>query len=153
MTERNTRKELFFAVAMTVLSALLTIQSFRYSHESSVFPRFLTLLMCVFSLLLLFKNIRRLKESEGRNGSLSLSDAIRSLKIPAVVFGGTALYAVAINYIGYFTSTLLFMAGPMIAFGKQKVTTSIAITVIFMAVIYALFVSFLGLGLPKGLLL
>jgi len=55
-------------------------------------------------------------------------------------------------YIGYFVSSIIFLVGTMSVFGKQSLFTKTIATAGFLLVVYALFVSFLGLRLPEGLL-
>ena len=56
------------------------------------------------------------------------------------------------QYIGYFVSTVVYMALSMFFFGERRPLPIAAAVIIFLAVIYALFVSFLGLRLPEGVL-
>ncbi|MDO4988610.1 MAG: tripartite tricarboxylate transporter TctB family protein [Synergistes sp.] len=142
-------KDKFFAVAVTLISALLTAQAFSYPYESSQFPRFLCILMLLFSAIMLIKN---LKSNTSQTTELSAASFAAATKIPVAVFGSVTIYVVGIAYIGYFVSTALFMALTMIGFGERKVLHIAAAIAVFLAVVYALFVSFLGLRLPEGLL-
>jgi len=145
---RNKTKELFFAVSISVISLLLLMTSFTYPRESSDFPRFLCGLMVVFSLLILIKTLRLpVGTKETYTGNIW-----GRLKIPAIVFFVTIAYVVGIMYIGYFVSSVIFFIGSMSVFGREKLLPKAIATAGFLIVVYALFVSFLGIRLPQGLL-
>lgn len=150
---KKTSKELFFAVSITVISSLLLITSFTYPAESSEFPRFLCGLMLFFSVLILVKALRsRRVAKENINTEESSGSIMFKLKVPAIVFSLTIAYVVGIMYIGYFVSSIIFLVGTMSVFGKQGLFAKTIATAGFLLVVYALFVSFLGLRLPEGLL-
>ncbi|WP_455594353.1 tripartite tricarboxylate transporter TctB family protein [Cloacibacillus porcorum] len=142
-------KELFFSIAISVISVLLTLQSFNYPPESSQFPRFLCILMLLFSFLIL---IRTLKNKEGEKTMSTGSGFISAAKLPVTVFASTAAYLFCIGYVGYFVSTVIYMSASMFFFGERRPLPIAAAVLVFLAVIYALFVSFLGLRLPEGIL-
>ncbi len=158
MALRASQKELNFSLSITAISAALLFQSFAYPAESSSFPRFLTILMLFFSLMLVIKNIRgrtadfdAIPHTEtSRTSDFSLS---RRRKVTFFIFAGTLLYVGAIQYIGYFVSTIVFFVGMMTLFGRHKLSISLCTSAAFMLVMYALFVKFLGLRLPEGFLL
>lgn len=150
---KKTSKELFFAVSITVISLLLLITSFTYPAESSEFPRFLCGLMLIFSVLILVKALRlRRVTKENINTEGSSGSIMFKLKVPVIVFSLTIAYVVGIMYIGYFVSSIIFLIGTMSIFGRQGFLSKTIATAGFLLVVYALFVSFLGLRLPEGLL-
>ena len=75
-----------------------------------------------------------------------------TIKLPAAVFASAALHLLCMQYIGYCVSTVVYMALSMFFFGERRPLPIAAAVIIFLAVIYALFVSFLGLRLPEGVL-
>lgn len=141
-----TNKERLFSLGILATSLLLTLQSFRYPAESSHFPRFLCLLMTLFSVLLLARSAKRAADGEKGEGFS------KGAKIPAMVFSATAAYVFAVNYVGYFVSTVVFMFLAMFLFGERRILPMAGATAVFLGVVYALFVSFLGLRLPEGIL-
>lgn len=150
------QKELVFSLSITAISAALLLRSFAYPAESSNFPRFLTALMLFFSLILLVKDIRERNASSAATQKSAeaprATGSSSSFRTAFLVFAGTALYAGAIQYIGYFVSTTVFFVGMMTLFGKHRLWVSFCSSAAFMLAMYALFVKFLGLRLPEGLL-
>lgn len=150
MTAEN-KKDILFSVLTLVLSAALLGRSFHYSLESIQFPRFLAILMLFFSALMLIKSIRSAKHTEGADEQNS-SFSIQNFKIPAAVFGGTIAYVLCIQYLGYIVSTLVFLVGGMTYLGRHKIYVSLGSSLVFLCVVWALFIKFLGLRLPSGII-
>ena len=141
-------KERIFSIGISVISILLTIQDFRYPAESSQFPRFLCLLMVLFSMIILVRNIMDKTTAKAE----CLASFKEVMKIPFIVFASTAMYIFAIQYVGYFVSTVIYMFSIMSMFGQKRILPMGVAVTVFLGVIYALFVSFLGLRLPEGFL-
>ena len=139
-------KEKVYSLSVTAISALLTVQAFRYPAESSHFPRFLCVLMVLFSLISLS---RALKEKEPKREEVTFASTI---KLPLIVFLTANAYIFGIAYIGYFVSTAVYMIFMMLLFGERRIVPIGAAIAVFIIVIYALFVHFLGLRLPEGIL-
>ena len=150
MTSYEKKRERLFAVFMTAASAILLIRSCMYAPESSGFPRFLTGLMLFFSLILLVKSFRAPKRAAGEAVP---SRTFRQLfGVPIFVIGSTILYAAGIRYLGYFASTTVFFLWFMAFYGKNTLWLSLVASISFMTVTYGLFIRFLGMRLPEGLL-
>lgn len=162
MAAMTKKKELIFSGTVTVLTAALLIRAFMYPGESSQFPRFLMVLQLVFSALLLARAIR-LPAAAGGSGAAgagdaraapkSGKDAVKSLVVPFQVFVSASLYLIMIGFLGYFTATAIFLCGTMFWFGTRKPLIIVSVTAGFMLVIYALFVLFIGVRLPTGILI
>lgn len=140
-------KDLYFSILVTALSGFLTAQSYTYEPESAVFPKFLGALMTIFSLMMLFRAIKA--HSAGEAAAPSKPAGFR---IAAAIFAASFAYIAGIQYVGYFVSTTIFLVLSMIGFGEKRPLPIAAATLVFMGVIYVLFISFLGLRLPTGLL-
>lgn len=152
---RSVRKERWFATFMVVASALLLAQAFRYAPESSLFPRFLMILQLAFSIILwiqafrLSTDVRPNAPDATPNDTL---DTLVSLYAPFKVFVSVSLYIVAIGYLGYFVATALFLCVAMFWFGSRRPVVVVAVSAGFLIIVYALFVTFMGVRLPEGLL-
>lgn len=141
-------KERIFSIGISVLSVLLMIQAFRYPVESSQFPRFLCILMVVFSLMILIRTLKG--KCVGCNSNTA--GFSETAKFPVIVFSSALAYVLGISYIGYFVSTVAYMFSMMFIFGEKRIFPMLIAIAVFLGVVYALFVSFLGLRLPEGLL-
>lgn len=148
MTRYSQRKDRSFAVIMVLLSAAFLVQSFSYPAESSQFPRFLMGVQLLFSLIFLFQKFRLPLESK----TVPSKEVIASLVPAFKVFLVTSLYVLAIDYVGYFAATTAFLMGAMSLFGNRRLLVMALVTGCFLALIYALFVLFMGVRLPQGLL-
>ena len=102
----------------------------------------------LFSLIFLFQQFRLPLEAKTVPGR----DVFASLLPAFKVFLTTSLYVLAIDSIGYFLATAAFLMGAMALFGNRRLAVMASVTACFLAVIYALFVLFMGVRLPQGLL-
>ncbi len=62
------------------------------------------------------------------------------------------LYIVAMEHLGYFVPTVLFLAAVLLAFGERRGVMVAAVSVVAALVIFLIFGNLLKLFLPKGLL-
>lgn len=146
MAELSSRREVGFAAFVTLLSAALFGGALLYPPQSSQFPRFLMALQLLFSIALLVRAWRR--RGAGARGTAGPV----SLGVPLQVFVATAAYVIAIEQLGYFVASALFLFGAMYWFGRHRLIVMIGVTAGFLAVMYALFILFIGVRLPEGLL-
>ncbi|MGB6243285.1 MAG: tripartite tricarboxylate transporter TctB family protein [Castellaniella sp.] len=155
MPIRTRNKEILFAVVMVVISASMVYGTYDYPSESVQFPRFLMVLQCVFSAMLLVRALRLPGGAAVQSGGASAqqSQDSRRIWIPIQVFVGVSAYILAIEYIGYFVSTAFFLCGSMAFFGRNKAASMLGVTAACLLVIYVLFSVLIGVRLPAGLLI
>lgn len=153
MTPYEKKRDFVFSFVATALSIILLLQAYTYSPESSSFPKFLLGFMLICSTYLLIKNILGKVSSDSLDATnKEASELIASVKVALCVIGSTVAYALAIQYIGYFVSTTIFFLSIMIVYGKNAIWLSVVTSATFMLIMYVLFIWFLGMRLPKGLL-
>lgn len=163
MASVPSRKDRLFAGGMLLLSLALTIQSFRYPAESAQFPRFLSVLLVFLSALMVIRVVRAVRTGADRTrpddphaGRPQLSrPGLRTfLSSPGVfVFASTALYVLAIQWLGFLAGSVGFMVTCALALGSRRWVLVFVWGLAFPAVLYLLFHSVLGLQLPAGWLM
>lgn len=144
MAEISRSRDVGFAAFMTLLSGALLGGAMLYPPQSSQFPRALMALQLLFSIVLLVRAWRREGGGAPRTAPLG---------VPLQVFVATAAYVIAIEQLGYFVASTLFLCGTMYWFGRHRLAVMLGVTAGFLAVIYALFILFIGVRLPAGLLI
>ncbi len=144
------KRDIYFALCATLISALLLCKALGYSTDSAIFPIFLTCLMLFLAVLLLIKSIlAKVTHDNSQQEHISQGALLRCA---LGVLGSTAIYIAGIMYVGYFVSTAIFFLSVMLLYGKNELVPSLAATAIFLLTIYGLFVYFLGINLPQSLL-
>lgn len=155
MSQPSYKKELGFAAGMLALSLALLLQSFSYRADSSQFPRFLMVLQVLFSAALLAKGLLARPWRLAGAAAVPATNWRRlaaEIEKPLAVFVATSAYLLCIQYLGYYASTALFLTGSMFYFGERRLLVTLGVTGLFVLSIYALFVMFIGVRLPEGLL-
>jgi hypothetical protein len=157
MASASKTKEVGFAAAMTLLSLAFLVRAFFYPEDSSQFPRFLMMLQTAFSGLLLAGSLAlpgtMKADPAHESGSRNRMNGLSVFKVPLQVFVAASVYLLAIGFIGYFVSTALFLALSMFWFGRHRPVVLVGVSLGFIAVVYALFVMFIGVRLPRGILI
>jgi putative tricarboxylic transport membrane protein len=146
------RREIAFSICMVALSSFLTFQSFRYPADSAFFPRVLSLLLLLLSLLLLTRAFRQ-SPREGRTGGTRGNAFSLINNQPILVFGSTTLYVVMIPILGFLVSTALFIFGSIVFRDRRRLVVAAIYGVCFSAALYFAFHAVLGVTLPRGWLL
>lgn len=148
-TDEGTRDRIF-AGGMVLLSLALMARSYTYPASSSVFPRFLSVVLLALSALLVVDLLRKPRPQGGsRPGPrLSLGGVARHPGL--FVFGSLTLYVLAMTWLGFMLSTIGFMVGTMLHLGSRSWVAVLAWGVGFPILAYLLFHTLLGLQLPRG---
>jgi tripartite-type tricarboxylate transporter receptor subunit TctC len=128
-----------------IISIILYLQTLTFPANSevgpAVVPRLWILMIIPLSLLLLFRTFKRQEKVEA-NGP--------RIDIVLMFIGFLVVYLIAMNFIGYFISTFLFIVAGMLYLGykNHKVTLIVATSWIFFS--YVIFYKILFVSLPLG---
>lgn len=143
-------KDFYFAVGSFVSSSFICWLSFSYPYKSSIFPRFITLLLIVFSLILM---VRRRKSISYRRflNNICLGKFSFIHSYPFIIFAGLSLYICGIAYIGYVISTIIFLGFSIFFIGQKNWILIISVTLCCTTFIFLIFSKCLGTSLPMGL--
>ena len=146
------RRDFFFGLCMVLLSSFLTIQSFRYPADSSLFPRFLAVLLLALSLLLFMRTLKQSRKVKVQRPPLKVSpEWLKST--PVRVFGATAAYIAMTSVLGFIVSTALFIFGVISFLDRKRWKTGLLYGVCYSLILYAAFRFVLGATLPSGWLI
>ena len=138
---------LVIGTVVTWMTLNLPKASIGIPNAPKVFPGGLGILMILFSLILIVRELLRLKKSSGADGESSRNPYLMKI-VFTCVFG--VVYAVLFKIIGYVLSTFLFLSAELWLFNggdKWKVNTIVAVS--FSLFIYLLFSKALGVYLPQ----
>lgn len=147
MTTLSKPKELIFAMSMTAVSIAFLFGTYIYPEESVTFPRFLVVLSIFFSALLLVQAIRTPASRQA-----SSQRPLTRIALPIKVFVSVSIYVAAIDIVGFYISSALFLLGSMLMYGNDRWATRLAVMAGFLLVVYVLFGWLIGVRLPSGLL-
>ena len=147
------KNELYFAIGAVVSSILIVWQSFTYSISSSLFPRFISLLLLILSFILLIKSWKFYLKKEQEKKSIGHSSVSWAaiVKNPIfVLFILMFLYVYGITYLGYFISTVLFIGVTMFLLGqgRRNLLFVIFIAILFTVLLFCVFSKLLNVPLP-----
>ena len=136
---------------MYIVCAYFYYQTVHLAEEIQSYPRFtVTLLFGPTTLYLVQMLIAAF-----RNGTEGGADKVFKGFQPAqffVTLAAVILYVIAINFLGFYIATAIFLVCLLLYLKVPYLHTAIAVVVI-LALVYFAFAKFLGVRLPKGTLL
>ena len=139
----------FFGVATTVLSQRMPLGTFRTSG-TGMFPLFLGILLMFLSCLFLLKLYYKSKRTTVREDSVA---GVHGSSIQLTLFFGVMVLTTAFfKQLGYPLSSFLLMVALLRILGVKRWRLNLPLSFITAVVCYFLFVQWLQIPLPKGLI-
>ena len=141
--------DLGVVLVMYGICAYFFAETLKLKPESQTYPKFTIILL--FGLTTLY--LLQMLVAAFKNGTESGKEHFKGFQVKQF-FGcliATILYVVLINYLGFYLSTVLFMAAVLLYLKVPYLHSAIAI-VVLVGLIYFAFGKFLGVRLPQGML-
>ena len=136
---------------MYAVCAFFYVYSFELSDSSKSYPRFTIALLFGLTTIYLFQMILNARRFGVESG---VDEVFEGFK-PAQFFVSTILavvYFFLMKYLGFFSATIIYMIAALV-YLRVPVVHSVITVVGVNVMIYVAFVLFLGVRLPKGLLI
>ncbi len=141
------RKETLFVIAVLALATLFWHQSYLIPEEATQFPRILIIAIVGFALAMFGQAWTAQKKQQAQEESTPV------MWSRLILFSIILLtYVLTVQPIGYFVVTPLFICLTGIIFKALSAKWAIFVAIAFSSFIYALFVGFLHLPVPLGIL-
>ncbi len=139
------KKDSCFALAVMALVALFWQQTYSMPASAAVFPRMLMVLIFLLVLAMLIQAFIRRTFQEDE----PFMENIARLGVFLLLLTG---YVLCVEPVGYFFATPIFVVASCRVIRAVNFLPSLLIGVLFSGFIYILFVGFLHLPVPLGLL-
>ena len=133
------------------ICAFFYANTLRLKADSQTYPKFTIVLLFGLTTLYLLQMAVKAKRYGVQKGRDEAFEGFLPVQF-LVCLGAAILYLVAIYYIGFYISTVIFMAALLLFLKVPYLHTAIAVAAV-MALIYFAFTKFLGVKLPVGELL
>ena len=136
---------------MYIVCAVFYYKTVHLNEEIQSYPKFTVILLFGLTTMYLVQMLLAAK----RNGVESGVDKVFKDFQPAqffVTLAAVVAYVLLINVLGFYIATALFLIGLLLYLKVPYLATAITVAVI-LALVYFAFAKFLGVKLPKGLLL
>ncbi len=152
-------KNLYLALMIILFSIVSYLISLPYPDKSAYFPRFLIVLLAIWGVLILVKEIQKnIKAGASKPQThAEAGDHIPFFRQPAyrkvaLMTVASMVYLLVINWVGFFSTALVYIPVMIWALGVRKIRTIIASTLVVVFFIYLIFSVFLRVPFPEGLL-
>ena len=141
----------FLTIGLFILEAFyfllikqLPPKAARYPYFVLGLMVFLTLLLAINTFIIKPKNAEEDKEEDQFKGNLYGQFFL--------IMALSAIYVILIDIIGFFVTTAIYLFVTMVTL-KSSIKWSIVVSILFPVFLYLIFVSFLKVPVPKGVLL
>jgi len=147
-------KHYLFAVLALLFTIAYWVSAYNLPKASLVFPRALLYILMplfVWNFVDSLRGFRKELEAEGKDAAKwECSLHLTTPKVVVALF--TLAYIIIMPIIGFVVTTTLYLATLAYYLGLRKVQL-LVFTVIYIGVVYAVFVMWLNIRLPSGLLM
>lgn len=141
-------KDVYAGAFMLIFSSYFFYVATKMRAAASRFPKIIVSVIILLSIGCMIQGVLKSKLNV-RNGSEATAQVYwDEIKIPLLVFGMITLYVITLQYIGFITSTFIFIPALMLFYQNRNKLLIGCCTVFTIAFIYTLFTLVLKLRLP-----
>ena len=146
------KSDIILIAAVYAITAFFFVLVLQYPSDVRIYPIFIMVVLAVLTTMHLIECLVKFaREKKIENDMPLLFEHFKAKQFFAV-FAMLSTYVVLINILGFYISSLLFIAGTLIFF-KIKPLYIVITTAVFLVLIYGGFSTFLHVPLPRGLLI
>ena len=136
--------DVWMGALLIVLSVIFYMMAGQFSNpDAATWPRLILVCIIILSVMLVIHGLK-LTQQNAEPGTIPAN----VLKGPMATLAMIIVYAIAMNFTGYFVSTTIFLPLGMFALGQRNWKAIVGVTVGLEVFIYVLFVMQLQLRMP-----
>ena len=146
------KSDIILVAAVYAITAFFFIMVLQYPSDVRIYPIFIMVVLAVLTTMHLIECLVKFAREKKIENDIPIFFEHFKAKQFFIVFAMLFAYVILINVLGFYISSLLFIAGTLVFF-KIKPLYIVITTVVFLVLIYGGFSTFLHVPLPRGLLL
>jgi len=143
---KKIHSDIYISVVMLIFSMSLLSMAFGMPDGPSRFPKIILFFLMIFSVYIFFTGIKKTR-TQSDPGKKFLN-----FKYPITTFLIILIYILLIDFLGFFSSTTIFVAAFMFYYNVRKYHVVFMCLVGVNFFVYSLFVWQLNIQLPSGIL-
>ena len=155
-SKRYIHYDVWIGIVLIVVCSTLFVYTLRFSGQTGIFPRFALGALIILGAYTIYNGIKETKRDRNilnSGGTVTPDLTLKDLKLPSVGYAFMLVYIIAIEPVGFFVSTTVFMLVYMWFLKIRKPAVMILVTLGVDVFLYMLFVFYLKLQLPEGILM
>jgi|SRR5690625_4005908 len=153
---KSVHQDVFSGIVLLLITVVFYWQTFDLPDRAALFPEFILYILMFFSVAIIINGIRKTKREKNGEEVERTDDEERitfsKIKMPLLILGILIVYLVVLDIVGFFVTTSLLIASILYILKVRKPLTYILTIVGVELFIYVLFVYFLNVNLPQGIL-
>ena len=147
---RVLRQDAGLGLIVAAFGAWALYKTFSMPASAVLFPRIVTSLLIILSLLLTVTSLINMKKGKYPDAQPL---EVKTLQNPLISFAMIVAYVALINVLGFYSATVLFLIVFMRYMNIRSIKTIALTEVVLVGFIYLLFSVALNVRLPQGLLM
>ena len=155
------RSGILIVLACALIYFWLIPAQIRYRGQAEIgpdfFPRLLVVCGGICGAIIAFQAAMKLKKAGKLTPKALLADPQARVNFKkyarhGIFLGSAILYMVAMQYIGFPAASVIYLAALLLFFGHSKPLVSLALSAVYVAVVYLVFTYAFKISFPKGFL-
>lgn len=149
---RKIHQDIWVGISLLAVVGIMFFNSLelgRVSPDSVVMPRIAMAIIAVFGIMIMVDGVRKTRAAAAKGELPKQYFTAKEMKVPAISFAIITAYIVTFYFVGYMVATPIFMLGFMYYLKMRNWKHMIAITAVFMIIVYVFFVMVLGIRLDN----
>ena len=151
------KKDFFLGIFLIAFSFIAYLATLSYPYQSAYFPR---VIIVIIGLLGLFTAIRQwTKLKATMQGQRPENSAVSApfwqqplVRRVAMMMGSGIIFLILMSLLGFFVAGLIYLPVMIRLLGVRKITTIAISTLFVLLLIYSIFVAFLRVPFPEGII-
>lgn len=143
---KRINQNIFIGIIMLVISGVIYVSSMNYPDKSKLFPNFIATVICISSILMIFKAIKQ----KGLFVDMKWNAVLN--KEFSMLFVSTAIFIFSMPRLGFYASTFLYITAVLYVMNVAKLK-ALSISIGMCIFSFVFFEFLLGLPFPRGILL
>ena len=153
---KSIHQDVYSGIVLLLITAIFYWQTFDLPDRAALFPEFILYVLMFFSVAIIVNGIRKTKKERDGEEVAQTDDEERvtlsKIKMPLLMLSILVVYLIVLDIVGFFVTTSLLIALVLYILKVRKPLTYILTIVGVGLFIYVLFVYFLNVNLPQGIL-
>ena len=143
------KSDIGVVIVFYAICAFFYSQTIQLKSSIQTYPKFITIVLFGLTTLYVIQMIVRARQYGVADAKEEFKDFQAKQFFVCLIL--TILYLLAVNYIGFYVSTLVFLVASLLFLRVKPLPTAIA-TVAILLLVYLAFTLFLKVKLPRGIL-
>lgn len=145
MNKKHIHQDVYIGIVGLLLCGIVWAINSGLPTDAGMMPRLLDGILVLLSAIILIQGLQKSKLPEDQQGKKAFT--VDAVKIPLITWLLVCAYILLFFFAGYFISTAVMLIVFMIYMKQKNIKVIVAITVIYLLIVYVVFVRMLSVNI------